>query len=104
MSAYSVMMCTFKAGVVELMVEVLLLLVLEFYFLTYAEPDGFGFNSSILLCMSVDFKADVFRSQMVVPTYFIKPYSGITRRSSTSTINSTTPTLNVHIITEYADT
>jgi hypothetical protein len=39
---------------------------LLFYFLTYTEPDGVGFSSSILLCMSVDFKADVFRSQMVV--------------------------------------
>jgi hypothetical protein len=69
------MVCAFKVGVVELLVEVLLFLVLEFYFLTYTEPVGVGFSSSILLCASVDFKADVFRSQMVVPAYFIKPYS-----------------------------
>ena len=62
---------------VQLLVKVLLLLILEFYFLTYTEPDGVGFRSSILLCMSVDFKADVFRSQMVVPAYFIKPYSRV---------------------------
>jgi hypothetical protein len=60
-----------------LLVEVLLFLVLEFYFLTYTEPDGVGFSSPILLCMSVDFKADVFRSQLAVPEYFVKPYSGI---------------------------
>ena len=73
----SVMVCAFKVGVVELLVEVLLFPVLEFYFLTYTEPDGVCFSSSILLCMSVDFKADVFRSQMVVSAYFIKPYSGL---------------------------
>ena len=27
--------------------------------------------------MSVDFKADVFRSQMAVPAHFIKPKSGV---------------------------
>ena len=47
------MVCAFKVGVVELLVEVLLFLVLEFYFLTYTEPDGVGFSSSILLCMSL---------------------------------------------------
>jgi hypothetical protein len=73
----SVMVCAFKVEAVELLVEVLLFLVLEFYFLIYTEPDGVGFSSSILLCVSVDFKADVFRSQMVVPAYFIKPYSDI---------------------------
>ena len=72
----SVMVCAFKVGVVELLVEVLLFLALEFYFLCYTETDGVGLISSILLCMSVDFKADVFRSQIVVPAYFFKPYSG----------------------------
>ena len=77
MAAYSVMVCAFKVGIVELLVEVLLFLVMEFYFLSYTESDGAGFGSSLLPCMSVDFKADVFRSQMFVPAYFIKPYSGI---------------------------
>ena len=45
--------------------------------MSYTESDGVGLGSSILPCMSVDFKADVFRSQMVVPAYFIKPYSGV---------------------------
>ena len=71
----SVMVYSFKVGVIELLVDVLLFLVLEFYFLIYTESDGFGFGSSILPCMSVDFKADVFRSQMVVLAYFIKSYS-----------------------------
>jgi hypothetical protein len=44
-------------------------LVLE---LIYTEPDGVGFSSSILLCMSVDFKADVFRSQIVHKLVWIK--------------------------------
>jgi hypothetical protein len=53
-----VMVCAFKVGAIELLVEVLLFLVLEFYFLTYTEPEGVGFSSSTLLFMSVDFKAD----------------------------------------------
>ena len=73
----SVMLCAFKVRTVQLLVKVLLLLILEFYFLTYTESDGIGFRSSILPCMSVDFKADVFRSQMVIPAYFIKPNSGV---------------------------
>ena len=73
----SVMLCAFKVRTVQLLVKVLLLLILELYFLTYTESDGVGFRSSILPCMSVDFKADVFRSQMVIPAYFIKPNSGV---------------------------
>ena len=53
------MVCAFKVGVVELLVEVLLFLVMEFYFLSYTESDGVGFGSSILPCMSVDFRSQI---------------------------------------------
>ena len=58
----SIMVCTFQMGVVELLIEVLFFLVLEFYFLCYVIFNGAGFGSSVLLFMSVDFKADVFWS------------------------------------------
>ena len=58
-AACFIMMCTFEVGLVEFLVEMLFYLVLEFYLLIYREPDGVGCSSFILLCMSVDFEADV---------------------------------------------
>jgi hypothetical protein len=55
----------------------LLFLVLEFDFLHYAAPDGVGYCPFILLCVSVDFNADVFWFKMVVSADFVKPYGGI---------------------------
>jgi len=48
LSHTSILVCAFKVGVIELLVDVLLFLVLEFYFLIYTESDGVDFGSSIL--------------------------------------------------------
>jgi hypothetical protein len=55
-----VMMSTFEARLVKLLVEILFPLVLELVLLIYAEFEGVGCRFSILLFTTVDLEADVF--------------------------------------------